>query len=70
MIAALLVLAIAGSVFWLVFFKFKFIRLTPGWGFISGVVVLHLMLVFLIGLRFITPYSTSAANDPAYPTLA
>ena len=60
MIAALLVLAVAFAVFWLVLFRFKLIRLTPGWGFVFGFAVVHLMLVFLIGLRFVTPYSTNA----------
>jgi hypothetical protein len=60
MIAALLVVTLACLVFWLVFFRFKLIRLTPGWGIIFAFVVVHLMLVFLIGLRFITPYSTNA----------
>jgi multidrug resistance efflux pump len=60
MIAALLVLTVAFSVFWLVFFKFKLIRLTPGWGIIFAFFVVHLMLVFLIGMRFVTPYSTNA----------
>src|SRR4249920_2370737 len=40
--------------------RFKLIRLTPGWGIIFGFFVIHLMLVFLIGLRFVTPYSTNA----------
>ena len=60
MIAALLVLTVAFTVFWLVFFRFKLIRLTPGWGIIFAFFVVHLMLVFLIGLRFVTPYSTNA----------
>ena len=60
MMAALLVVAVACFVFWLVFFRFKLIRLTPGWAIIFGFFVVHLMLVFLIGLRFVTPYSTSA----------
>jgi len=60
MIAALLVLTVALAVFWLVFFRFKLIRLTPGWGIIFAFFVIHLMLVFLIGLRFVTPYSTNA----------
>ena len=60
MIAALLVLTVACSVFWLVFFRFKLIGLTPGWGIIFAFFVVHLMLVFLIGLRFVTPYSINA----------
>jgi len=60
MIAALLVLSVACAAFWLVFFRFKLIRLTPGWGIVFAFFVIHLMLVFLIGLRFVTPYSTNA----------
>jgi len=60
MIAALLVLSVACATFWLVFFRFKLIRLTPGWGIVFAFFVIHLMLVFLIGLRFVTPYSTNA----------
>ena len=60
MMAALLVLTVACFVFWLVFFQFKLIRLTPGWGIIFAFFVVHLMLVFLIGLRFVTPYSVNA----------
>jgi hypothetical protein len=50
----------SGSVFWLVFFRFKLVRLTPSWGIIFAFFVVHLMLVFLISLRFITPYFTNA----------
>jgi multidrug resistance efflux pump len=60
MMVALLVLAVAWLVFWLVFFRFKLIRLTPGWGIIFAFFVVHLMLVFLIGLRFVTPNSANA----------
>ena len=60
MMVALLVLAFASLVFWLVFFQFKLIRLTPGWGVIFGFFVVHLLLVFVIGLRFVTPNSANA----------
>src|SRR6476469_362959 len=60
MMVALLVLAFASLVFWLVFFRFKLIKLTPGWGVIFGFFVVHMMLVFLIGLRFVTPFSANA----------
>jgi len=60
MMAALLVLTFACLVFWLVFFQFKLMRLTPGWGVIFGFFVVHLMLVFLIGMRFVTPFSVNA----------
>jgi multidrug resistance efflux pump len=53
--AAILVLAIGLAIFWLVFFKLKLLRLTPAWGIGFGIVWAHLVLVFLIGLRFVTP---------------
>ncbi len=60
MTAAILVLIFSFAIFWLVFFKFKLLRLTPGWGIVFAFFVLHLCLVFLIGLRFVTPNSTNA----------
>jgi multidrug resistance efflux pump len=60
MTAAILVLAISFAIFWLVFFKLKLLRLTPAWGIVFGFFVLHLCLVFLIGLRFVTPNSANA----------
>ncbi|OSP54022.1 HlyD family secretion protein [Pseudoruegeria sp. SK021] len=41
----------------LVFFKFKLLRLTPAWGVVTGFVFLHLVLVPLVGSRFIAPIS-------------
>ena len=60
MTAAILVIIVACAIFWLVFFKLRLLRLTPGWGVIFAFFVLHLFLVFLIGLRFITPNSSNA----------
>jgi multidrug resistance efflux pump len=60
MMAGILVLSIACFVFWLVFLKFKWLRPTPGWVFGFSVVVLHLFLIFVIGLRFVTPSSANA----------
>ena len=60
MTAALLVLAVGFAIFWLIFFKLKLLRLTPGWGLIFGFFVVHLLLVFVIGLRFVTPDSANA----------
>nr|WP_010131577.1 efflux RND transporter periplasmic adaptor subunit [Microbulbifer agarilyticus] len=45
---------------WLTFFKFKWMKFNIAWGIVSLSVGLHLLLIFLIGLRFITPYSTNA----------
>ena len=45
---------------WLVFFKFKWMQFNIVWGIVSVSVGLHLLLIFLIGLRFVTPYATEA----------
>jgi multidrug resistance efflux pump len=47
-------------VVWLTFFKFKWMKFNIVWGIVSVSVGLHLLLIFLIGLRFVTPYSTDA----------
>jgi hypothetical protein len=55
MTAAILVLVVFFAIFWLVFFKLRWLRLSPGWGIVSDFFVVHLHLVFVIGLRFVTP---------------
>jgi multidrug resistance efflux pump len=45
---------------WLVFFKYKWMKFNITWAFVSAFVGVHLLLIFLIGLRFVTPYSTDA----------
>ena len=60
MAAAILVLLIGLAIFWLVFFKLKLLRLTPAWGFGFGLIFVHFFLIFLIGLRFVTPNSANA----------
>ena len=60
MTAAILVLVIGLAIFWLVFFKLKLLRLTPAWGFGFALVFVHFFLIFLIGLRFVTPNSANA----------
>jgi len=60
MIVAILVIIFACALFWLIFFKLKLLRLTPGWGIVFGFFVIHLFLVFIIGLRFVTPNSANA----------
>jgi len=47
-------------VVWLVFFKFKWLRFSIAWGFFSTFFALHLLIIFLIGLRFVTPLATEA----------
>lgn len=60
MVAALLITAIGGIITWLVFFKFKWVRFSYAWAFGLSFFMLHLLLVFLIGLRFVAPYTTDA----------
>lgn len=45
---------------WLVFFYFKWLKFTIAWGVVSVFVGLHLLIIFMLGLRFVTPYSTDA----------
>ena len=45
---------------WLVFFKYKWMKFNITWGIVTVLVGVHLLLIFLIGLRFVTPYSTDA----------
>jgi multidrug resistance efflux pump len=47
-------------VVWLVFFKFRWLKFTIAWGFFSTFFVLHLGIIFLVGLRYVAPTSTEA----------
>src|SRR5262245_43604516 len=60
MTAAILVLIAEGTVFWLVFFRLKLLRLTPTWVVIFLFIMAPVFLVFLICLRFVTPVSANA----------
>jgi multidrug resistance efflux pump len=45
---------------WLVFFRFKWLMFTIPWGFFSTFFGLHLLIIFMLGLRYVTPTSTDA----------
>lgn len=60
MIAGLVICFVYTLVVWLVFFKFRWLKFNITWGVISVFFGLHLLLIFMIGLRFVTPYSTDA----------
>ena len=45
---------------WLVFFRFRWLKFSIAWGFFSTFFALHLLIIFLIGLRFVTPLATEA----------
>src|SRR5271170_4449596 len=60
MAIVLLITFLYGVGVWLVFFKFKWLRFSPAWGLVSVFIGVHLFLIFIIGLRFVTPYSANA----------
>jgi multidrug resistance efflux pump len=45
---------------WLIFFKLKLLTFNIMWGILCTFFFLHVLLIVLIGLRFVTPYSTDA----------
>ncbi len=45
---------------WLVFFRYRLIKFNIAWGIVSFWIGVHLILVFVIALRFFQPYSIDA----------
>ncbi|MBL0166438.1 MAG: HlyD family secretion protein [Propionivibrio sp.] len=60
MIAGLVMVFGYALIVWAVFFKFKWLKFSIPWGVVSAFVGLHLLIIFMIGLRFMTPYATEA----------
>ncbi|HTY43486.1 MAG TPA: biotin/lipoyl-binding protein [Thermoanaerobaculia bacterium] len=60
MIAGLVLLFGYVVAVWLVFFKFRWLKFSIAWGVISVFFGLHILIIFMIGLRFVTPYATEA----------
>jgi multidrug resistance efflux pump len=60
MISALFTVVIFVIIFWFIFFKKKWITYTFAWGFGFVLVLAHVFFIFMIGLRFVTPYTTEA----------
>lgn len=60
MIAALVVTFLYIFVVWLVFFRLRVATFNVVWGIATFWVGVHLLLVFLIGMRFSQPYTTDA----------
>jgi len=56
---AFLITFIFATFVWLVFFKFKWLKFTKTWGIITLFFGAHLFLIFVVGLRFVTPYSSN-----------
>ena len=44
---------------YLVFFRYKWLRFNAMWGVLSAIVALHVFLIFIVGLRFVAPYSAN-----------
>ena len=45
---------------WLIFFRLKLVKFSPVWGLVSAFILIHVFLIFILGLRFVTPYSKDA----------
>ena len=60
MISAFLTIFIFILIFWFIFFKKKWIKFTFAWGGFAIFFMAHVLFIFMIGLRFVTPYSTEA----------
>ena len=60
MLGVILITAVFIVVFYLVFFAFKLIRLNVAWCVFASLFLLHLLLTFVIGIRFVAPYSADA----------
>ncbi len=48
------------SIIWLVFFKFRWLRFNIVWGIASFWIGFHLILIFIIGMRFYAPFTVDA----------
>lgn len=59
LIAIIITVAYCASI-WLVFFKFKLMRFNIVWGIASFWIGVHLLLIFIIGIRFSAPFTEDA----------
>jgi multidrug resistance efflux pump len=60
MTIALVITALYVGLAYLVFVRFKWLKFSITWGVICALTGMHVVLVFLIGMHFMTPYSTDA----------
>ncbi len=60
MAAGLLICVVYAALVWLVFFKFRWLKFSIPWGVVSLFFGVHLLLIFMVGLRFMTPSSSTA----------
>jgi multidrug resistance efflux pump len=59
MAIALLIAFVFIAFVYLVFFRFKWLKFSATWGIVAFFVGLHLILIFIIGLRFVAPSSSN-----------
>ena len=57
MTIALIITFLYVVVVWLIFFRFKWLKFNIVWGVVTFWIGFHMLIVFLIGVRFFTPYS-------------
>ncbi len=60
MVLAIVLIVVYSLLVWLVFFKLRWLEWSIPWAFFSSFFVIHALLIFMIGLRFVTPYSGNA----------
>ena len=60
MVIALLITIVFVFFVWLVFFRFQWLQWSIAWAVVSAFFGLHVLLIFLIGVRFVAPYSVEA----------
>ena len=60
MVIALVVTVVYIFIFWLIFFRLKVLTFSITYAAVSSVIFAHVLLVFVIGLHFMTPYTTDA----------
>ena len=60
MFSAIAILVVYIAAIWLVFFKFKWLRFSMAWGVVSVLFGVHILLIFLIGVRYVAPSSYRA----------
>ena len=60
MVLGIGLLVVVAFVVWLVFFKFHWLQWSIAWAIFSSLAVVHVFLIFVIGLRFVTPASNNA----------
>jgi multidrug resistance efflux pump len=60
MVIGLLILIGYLALVWLIFFRLRLLKFNAVWGIVSALVGVHLLLIFLIGIRFGAPSSNTA----------